>query len=31
VIDLDSPEPGRFGEEDAAGLAILTRLVTELI
>jgi L-methionine (R)-S-oxide reductase len=31
VIDLDSPQPGRFDEEDAAGMEILARLTAELI
>lgn len=31
VIDLDSPEPGRFDEEDAAGIELLARFVAELI
>jgi len=31
VIDLDSPEPGRFDEEDAAGMEILARFLAELI
>lgn len=31
VIDLDSPEPGRFDEEDAAGMEVLARLAGELI
>jgi len=31
VIDLDSPQPGRFDEEDAAGMEILACLAAELI
>jgi len=31
VIDLDSPQPGCFDEEDAAGLEVLARLLAELI
>jgi len=29
VLDLDSPEPGRFDREDAAGLEMLVRLLLE--
>ncbi len=29
VLDLDSPEPGRFDREDADGLGILVRLLSE--
>jgi len=31
VIDLDSPEPGRFDEEDAAGCEALARIIAPLI
>lgn len=31
VIDLDSPVPGRFDEEDAAGMEVLARLAAERI
>lgn len=31
VIDLDSPDPGRFDEEDAAGMELLARYIAELI
>ncbi|MDG2004952.1 MAG: GAF domain-containing protein [Novosphingobium sp.] len=31
VIDLDSPTPGRFDEEDADGMEIVARLAAELI
>jgi GAF domain-containing protein len=31
VIDLDSPEPGRFDEEDAAGMELLAGYIAELI
>jgi L-methionine (R)-S-oxide reductase len=29
VLDLDSPEPGRFDSEDAEGLGTLVRLLLE--
>ncbi len=31
VIDLDSPEPGRFDEDDAAGCEALARIIAPLI
>ena len=31
VIDLDSPEPGRFDEEDAEGMELLARFLAQLI
>ncbi|MCX7864100.1 MAG: GAF domain-containing protein [Novosphingobium sp.] len=31
VIDLDSPEPGRFDEEDAAGMEMLARIAADRI
>jgi len=31
VIDLDSPEPSRFDEEDAAGLEQIARLLTNRV
>jgi putative methionine-R-sulfoxide reductase with GAF domain len=29
VLDLDSPDPGRFDSEDAEGLGTLVRLLLE--
>jgi L-methionine (R)-S-oxide reductase len=31
VIDLDSPEPSRFDEEDAAGIEQIARLLTDRV
>lgn len=31
VIDLDSPEPGRFTQEDAEGVQMLARVMAEII
>jgi len=31
VIDLDSPEPGRFDQEDAAGMEMLARIAAGAI
>jgi len=31
VIDLDSPEPGRFDEEDAAGIEMVARVAAKAI
>ena len=31
VIDLDSPQPGRFDEDDAAGCEALARIIAPLI
>lgn len=31
VIDLDSPEPGRFDDEDAAGLALVADVVARFL
>jgi L-methionine (R)-S-oxide reductase len=31
VIDLDSPEPGRFDAEDAAGIALLAETIAAVI